>query len=68
MRVLERAFTFTLNPGFRYAINFRDDSQLVMGFSVPVTLTKDSSPDYGLLSFPKIPSGLGVASSARIIA
>ncbi len=51
LRALERAFILTLNPGFRYAVNFRDDSQLVMGFSVPIDLTKGSAPDYGLLFY-----------------
>ena len=48
MREIERQFTFTINPGFRSAINFPDESQLVMGFSVPIELSKGNRPDYGL--------------------
>jgi Putative MetA-pathway of phenol degradation len=40
-REIARKFVFTANPGFRYAVNFRDDSQLVMGFSIPVGLTRE---------------------------
>jgi hypothetical protein len=32
-------------------VNFRDESQLVMGFSVPVALSKGSQPDYGLFFY-----------------
>jgi hypothetical protein len=48
---IEREFTFTINPGFRSAVNFPDESQLVFGFSVPVTLSRDSAPDYGLFFY-----------------
>ena len=36
--------------------------------SAPAYLVRDNDRAYGHVSFPKIPSGLGVASSARIIA
>lgn len=48
---IERQFTFTINPGFRTAVNFRDDSQLVMGFSVPIGLSNGIRPDYGLFFY-----------------
>jgi hypothetical protein len=51
LKEIERQFTFTINPGFRSAVNFRDDSQLVWGFSVPIALSKGHSPDYGLFFY-----------------
>jgi Putative MetA-pathway of phenol degradation len=51
LREIERQFTFTINPGFRTAINFRDESQLVVGFSVPIGLSKGNAPDYGLFFY-----------------
>ncbi len=51
LREIERQFTFTINPGFRYAVNFRDESQLVMGFSVPIALSRGTAPDYGLFFY-----------------
>jgi hypothetical protein len=41
--VLERQFTFTINPGFRTAINFSNDAQFVAGFSVPIAFTRNST-------------------------
>lgn len=49
-RVLERETTFTLNPGFRKAFNFADDSQLVVGFATPITFSRDRT-DYGLFFY-----------------
>jgi hypothetical protein len=50
-RLIENQFTFTINPGFRYAINFPNDSQFVAGFAVPIAFTKNSPTDYGLFFY-----------------
>ena len=39
-----------LSPGARYAFNFPNDAQLVVGLAVPIGLTSDS-PDYGLFFY-----------------
>jgi hypothetical protein len=49
--VLERETTFTLNPGFRTAINFPNDKQAVFGFATPITFARDKRPDYGLFFY-----------------
>ena len=49
--VLERETTFTLNPGFRKAINFPGDKQLVLGFATPITFSRDKPTDYGLFFY-----------------
>lgn len=41
--VLERQFTFTINPGFRTAINFSNEAQFVAGFSVPIAFTRNNT-------------------------
>lgn len=50
-RVLERETTFTLNPGFRTAVNFPNDKQFVFGFSTPITFSRDKRTDYGLFFY-----------------
>jgi hypothetical protein len=50
-RALERETTFTLSPGFRKAINFPDDKQLVFGFATPITFSHDKPTDYGLFFY-----------------
>ena len=47
----ERETTFTLSPGFRKAINFPDDKQLVLGFATPITFSSDNRTDYGLFFY-----------------
>lgn len=49
--LLERERTFTLNPGFRTAINFPNDQQFVFGFSTPITFSRDKRTDYGLFVY-----------------
>ena len=49
--VLERETTFTLNPGFRKAINFPNDKQFVFGFATPITFSRDKRTDYGLFFY-----------------
>ena len=49
--VLERETTFTLNPGFRTAINFPNDKQAVFGFATPITFSRDKRTDYGLFFY-----------------
>jgi Putative MetA-pathway of phenol degradation len=50
LRQLERETTFTLNPGFRTAVNFPDDSQFVVGFATPITFSRDRT-DFGLFFY-----------------
>jgi hypothetical protein len=49
-RKVDRTVTALLSPGARYAFNFPNDAQLVVGLAVPVGLTSDS-PDYGLFFY-----------------
>lgn len=46
----ESSFSAFLSPGFRYAVNFSNDSQLVVGLASPVGLTGDA-PDYGVFIY-----------------
>lgn len=46
----DRSFSAILSPGFRYAVNFSNDSQLVIGLAAPVGLTGDA-PDYGVFVY-----------------
>jgi hypothetical protein len=39
-----------LSPGVRYAFNFSNDSQLVLGVGAPIGLTSDA-PDYGVFLY-----------------
>ena len=47
---VDRTVAALLSPGARYAFNFPNDSQLVVGLAVPIGLTSDS-PDYGLFFY-----------------
>jgi outer membrane putative beta-barrel porin/alpha-amylase len=51
LRLIENSFTFTLNPGFRFAINLPDDSQVVAGFAVPIAFTQGTPTNYGLFFY-----------------
>lgn len=51
MRQIEREFMLTVSPGVRYAINFPDDAQLVLGLATPISFTKGSAPDYGIFLY-----------------
>jgi hypothetical protein len=44
------SFSAILSPGFRYAVNFPNDSQLVVGLAAPIGLTGDA-PDYGVFVY-----------------
>lgn len=46
----ESSFSAFLSPGFRYAVNFANDSQLVVGLAAPIGLTGDA-PDYGIFIY-----------------
>lgn len=46
----ESSFSAFLSPGFRYAVNFPNDSQLVVGLAAPIGLTGDA-PDYGVFIY-----------------
>jgi len=48
-REIEREFTFTVSPGFRYAFNLAA-GQLVTGIGVPISFTKDAT-DYGVFLY-----------------
>jgi hypothetical protein len=52
----EREFSAVLSPGFRYAFNFPDDAQVVVGVAAPVGLT-GSAPDYGVFFYLSIEHG-----------
>ncbi len=43
---LDREFSSVISPGARYAFNFRNGSQLVLGLGIPVGLT-ETAPDVG---------------------
>ena len=49
-RKVDRTVAALLSPGARYAFNFPNDAQLVVGIAVPIGLTFDS-PDYGLFFY-----------------
>lgn len=46
----ENSFSAIISPGFRYAVNFSNDSQLVVGLAAPIGLTGDA-PDYGVFIY-----------------
>jgi outer membrane putative beta-barrel porin/alpha-amylase len=52
-RLLEREFSYTISPGFRYALNYPQlaDLQVVMGGAAPIRFTQGKSTDYGLLLY-----------------
>lgn len=47
---IERDFSAVIAPGARYAFNFVNGSQLVVGLAAPVGLTS-SAPDYGVFFY-----------------
>ena len=49
MRELERETTYTISPGFRYALNFPQlaELQVVVGAALPIAFTRGKSTDYG---------------------
>lgn len=47
---IDREFSAVISPGVRYAFNFVNNSQLVLGLAVPIGLTR-SSPDYGMFLY-----------------
>ncbi len=49
----EREFSAVLSPGFRYAFNFPNDGQVVVGVAAPIGLT-GSAPDYGVFFYLSI--------------
>lgn len=51
-----REFSAIIAPGFRYAFNLSDDSQVVLGAATPIGLT-GSAPDYGVLLYISIEHG-----------
>jgi hypothetical protein len=52
-RRLEREFTFTISPGFRYGMNYPqlNDLQVVVGAATPISFTRGQSPDYGVFLY-----------------
>lgn len=51
MREIEREFTLTISPGFRAALNFSNDAQFVLGLAAPITLARDTKPDFGVFLY-----------------
>jgi hypothetical protein len=47
---IDREFSALISPGARYAFNFVNDSQLVVGLGAPIGLT-GSAPDFGVLFY-----------------
>lgn len=47
---IDREFSAVISPGARYAFNFVNDSQLVVGLATPIGLT-GSAPDYGVFFY-----------------
>jgi len=43
----DRASSVILSPGLRYAFNFKNHAQTVVGLAAPIGLTADA-PDYGV--------------------
>jgi hypothetical protein len=52
-RALEREFTYTISPGFRYALNFPqlNELQVVFGAAAPISFTRGQSTDYGVFLY-----------------
>lgn len=46
----DRTSSVILSPGVRYAFNFKNDSQMVVGLAAPVGVSSDA-PDYGLVLY-----------------
>jgi hypothetical protein len=49
--LLTRERLLTLSPGVRYAFNFADGAQLVLGAGAPVVLTEGKRPSYGAILY-----------------
>ncbi|MEW6158814.1 MAG: transporter [Verrucomicrobiota bacterium] len=47
---LNREFSCVISPGIRHALNFANDSQLVIGLAAPLGLT-GNAPDYGVFFY-----------------
>ena len=46
----DREFSSIISPGLRYAFNFKNDSQLVLGLAAPIGLN-DAAPDIGVFLY-----------------
>lgn len=46
----DREFSSVISPGLRYAFNFKNDSQLVLGIATPIGLN-NASPDIGVFLY-----------------
>ena len=46
----DREFSSIISPGLRYAFNFKNDSQLVLGIAAPIGLN-NASPDIGVFLY-----------------
>lgn len=46
----DRASSVILSPGLRYAFNFKNDAQLVVGLAAPIGLSS-AAPDYGAVLY-----------------
>lgn len=46
----DRASSVILSPGLRYAFNFKNDAQLVVGLAAPIGLSS-AAPDYGVMLY-----------------
>lgn len=49
-RRAERHLSALISPGFRYAFNYPNDAQLVLGVAAPIGVTSHS-PDYGVILY-----------------
>ena len=47
---VQREFGSVISPGARYAFNFKNDSQLVLGLALPLGLTR-TAPDIGVFMY-----------------
>ena len=48
---VERQFSSAISPGFRYAFNLAEETQIVVGLGVPVGLNRATPELAGLLYF-----------------
>lgn len=60
---LTHEFVSTISPGARYAFNFRNGSQLVLGAAIPVGLT-EAAPDVGVFLYLSFEAAFWVPGSA----
>ena len=61
---LTHDFVSVISPGVRYAFNFRNDSQLVLGAALPVGLT-DAAPNIGVFLYVSFDAAFWKSQSAR---